>query len=311
MNIKDVLPRDAIPSIDDPSFGTAYGGSETDDVLVVKGEPTRGYPIRILNYHEVVNDVVDGQPLAVTWCPICGSAVVYEAVVDGQPLTFGVSGKLADDDLVLYDHQTDSEWKQSTGRCIAGDLEGHSLTVVPAPMISVAAFRESYPDGVLLQPQSGGSAAGRDYDSTPYEAYAEGEGFGLGPMRGSGPSRGWGHDDLDPKTVVLGVERDDETVGFPLPSIESAGGVIESTVGGHRVVVIATDDGLHAFERPGFALAFDADGRLVGDETVWTPATGESDDGRRLDRLPARRLFAFAWQDDHGPDAFYTGESGE
>mgnify|MGYP006275781871 CR=1 FL=1 len=311
MNIKSVLPRDAIPSIDDPSFGTAYSGAEADDVFVVEGEPTRGYPIRILNYHEVVNDVVDGQPLAITWCPICGSAVVYEAVVDGQPLTFGVSGKLADDDLVLYDRQTESEWKQSTGRCIAGELDGQSLTVVPAPMISVAAFRESYPDGVLLQPQSGGSAAGRDYDSTPYEAYTDGDGFGLGPMRGSGPSREWDRDDLDPKTVVLGIERDGEAVGFPLPAIESAGGVIESKVGDHHIVVIATDDGLHAFEGPGFDLTLAADGQLRGDGAVWTPATGESDDGRHLTRVPARRLFAFAWQDDHGPAAFYIDESAE
>ena len=306
MYIKSVLPRDAIPSIDDPSFGAAYDGSDADDVLVVEGEPTRGYPIRILNYHEVVNDVADGQPLAITWCPICGSAVVYEAVVDGQPLTFGVSGKLADDDLVLYDRQTESEWKQSTGHCIAGELEGQSLSVVPAPMISVAAFRESYPDSVLLQPQSGGSAAGRDYDSTPYEAYIEGEGFGLGPMRGSGPSREWDREDLDPKTVVLGVEHNEDAVGFPLPAIEEAGGVIESTVGDLRVVVVATDDGLHAFESPGFDLALNSDSRLVGDDAIWTPATGESDDDRRLTRVPARRLFAFAWQDDHGPDSFYN-----
>jgi len=294
MNIKDVLSRDAIPSIDDPSFGTAYGSSEADDVLVVKGEQTRGYPIRTLNYHKVVNDMVDGQPLAITWCPICGSAVVYEAVVDGQSLTFGVSGKLADNDLVLYDRQTESEWKQSTGRCIAGELDGQSLSVVSAPMISVAAFRESYPDGVLLQPQSGGSAAGRDYDSTPYEVYTEGEGFGLGPMRGSGPSREWDRDDLDPKTVVLGVEQNDEAVGFPLPAIEEAGGVIESTVGDQSVVVVATDDGLHAFNDPGFDFTLDADGRLRGDGSVWDPATGESDDGRRLTHTPSRRLFAFA-----------------
>lgn len=304
MQITDVLPRDAIPSIDDPEFGPGYDGSEADDVVVVDGEPPRGYPIRILNYHEVVNDVVDGRPVAMTWCPICGSAVVYDATIDGQQLTFGVSGKLADDDLVLYDRQTESEWKQSTGRCIAGELEGESLSPLAAPMVSVASFRESYPDGVLLQPQDDGSAAGRDYDSAPYEDYFSGEGFGLGPMRGSGPSREWDRDDLDPKTVVLGLQHDGEAVGFPRARIEAVGGVVTATVGEMRVVVVATNDGLHAFEHPRFELTL-SDDRLIGDDAVWTPATGESDDGRRLTRLPARRLFAFAWQDDHGSDAFY------
>lgn len=305
MNIESVLPRDAIPSIDDPTFGSAYDGDDSDEVVVVEADPPRGYPVRILNYHEIVNDAVNGRPIAATWCPICGSAVVYEAVVDGQPLTFGVSGKLADDDLVLYDRQTDSEWKQSAGRCFAGELDGAMLDVVPAPMISVGAFREAYPDGLLLQPESDGSAKTRSYDSTPYEAYVEGEGFGLGPMRGSGPSREWGREELDPKTIVLGIEDGGEGVGFPLPAIEAAGGVIASTVGDQAVVAVATDDGLHAFEAPGFDLRVGSDGRLHGDGTAWTPATGVSDDGRQLTRLPARRLFAFAWQDDHGRKAFY------
>lgn len=306
MHIESVLPRDAIASIDDPSFGSAYDGDDSDEVVLVETDPPRGYPVRILNYHEIVNDAVDGRPIAVTWCPICGSAVVYEAVVDSQPLTFGVSGKLADDDLVLYDRQTNSEWKQSTGRCFAGELDGAMLDVVPAPMLSVGAFREAYPDGLLLQPESDGSAKARNYDSTPYEAYVESEGFGLGPMRGSGPSREWNREDIEPKTVVLGVECGEAAVGFPLPAIEAAGGMLVSTVGDQTVVVVATDDGLHAFEDPGFELSLDSDGRLRGDDTVWILPTAESDDGRQLSRVPARRLFAFAWQDDHDPDSFYS-----
>jgi len=285
MDVIDVLPRDAIASIDSPTFGTEYIGSKTDEVLVIEGATARAYPIRILNYHEVVNDVVDDQPVAVTWCPICGSAVVYDAAVDGQRLTFGVSGKLADDDLVLYDRQTESEWKQSTGHCIGGELSNRSLTVIPAAMISYESFQESYPDGEVLQPPADDSGVGgREYDSTPYEGYAEGEGFGLGPMRGTGPSRAWDRDDIDPKTVVVGIERPGEAVGFPVPEIEAAGGVIESTVGEQRVVVVATGDGVHAFEHPGFSLTVDA-GQLTGDGTVWNAATGSSADGRQLTRI--------------------------
>ena len=275
------------------------------------GSPARAYPIRILNYHEVVNDVVptaDGgeDPIAVTWCPICGSGVVYEATVDGRQLTFGVSGKLADDDLVLYDRETDSEWKQSTGECIAGELAGEQLRVRPGPMTTYAAFRETHPDGVVPQPKSEGSAAASGYDPSGYEAYAEREAFGLRGMRGEGPEREWNRDDLDPKTVVLSVTPvDGGTLGFPLHVVQTAGGVVEATVGETDIVVLGTEDGLHAFEYPGFELRVE-NGTAKGDGTTWTLVTGESDDGRQLRCVESRRLYAFAWQDDHGPHSFYS-----
>ena len=312
MDVISVLPKDAIPSIDDPTFGDEYFGDPDDEVLVVESAddaiPARAYPTRILNYHEVVNDAVGDEgddPIAVTWCPICGSGVVYDANINGQHLTFGVSGKLADDDLVLYDRETESEWKQSTGECIAGELTGEQLRVRSGPMTTYAAFRDAYHDGVVLQPESSGSAAASEYDDSAYKAYAEREAFGLRGMRGEGPEREWDREDLDPKTIILGVTpAEGGALGFPLPIVEAAGGVVEATVGETDAVVLATDAGLHAFRRPDFGLGLE-DGRLRGDGATWTPATGESNDGRRLQRIPTRRLFAFAWQDDHGPDAFY------
>lgn len=101
MDIETVLPRDAIPSIDHPSFGAEYLGEDDDDVIVLETEIPRAYPVRILSFHEIVNDEVEEGPIAVTWCPLCGSAIVYDRQVDGMTLTFGVSGKLADDDLVM------------------------------------------------------------------------------------------------------------------------------------------------------------------------------------------------------------------
>ena len=208
---------------------------------------------------------------------------------------------------MLYDRETDSEWKQSTGECITGKLAGERLRVRSGPMTTYAAFREAYPDGIVLQPASEGSAAASGYDPSGYDAYEEREAFGLRGMRGEGPEREWNRDDLDPKTVVLGVTpADDGALGFPLPVVEAAGGAVEATVGETEVVVLATDDGLHAFEHPGFALRVE-EGTVRGDGATWTPATGESTDGRGLRRAPTRRLYAFAWQDDHGPDAFYSG----
>ncbi|WP_267642865.1 DUF3179 domain-containing protein [Haloarchaeobius amylolyticus] len=315
MNVRQVLPPDAIPSVDDPEFRPAseYDGDPDDEVVVVDGDTPRAYPIRYLHYHEIVNTDRDGDPIAVTWCPLCGSAVVYDRVVDGQRLTFGVSGKLADDDLVMYDRETESEWKQSLGTAIAGEYEGTDLTVLPAAMVPVRRFRESHPDGeVLARPggeteagQKGGEAAEPEYDADPYDHYFEMDGFGLGAHRGTG-GREWDRDDdIDPKTVVLGVEDGDDALGFPLHRIEESGGVAQATVGETDAVVFVTPEGIHAFADPGYAFEPADDGAFAADGTTWDGATGESDDGRSLDRLPARRLFAFAWQDDHGPDSFY------
>lgn len=116
MEVVSALPRDSIPSIEAPAFGSDYFGDPADEVIVVDGDPPRAYPVRILSYHEIVNDSVDGRPIAVTWCPICWSSAVYDRSVDGRTLTFGMSGKLADDALVIYDRETDSEWKQPTER---------------------------------------------------------------------------------------------------------------------------------------------------------------------------------------------------
>src|SRR6056297_2673316 len=130
--VVDLLPKDAIQSIDEPLYTDSFDGDSSDEVIVVEAEHTaRAYPTRILQNHEVVNETFAGEEIAITWCPLCASAVVYDRRVDGDTLTFGVSGKLADNDLVLYDRETESEWKQSSGICLAGPHEGISLTVLP------------------------------------------------------------------------------------------------------------------------------------------------------------------------------------
>lgn len=161
MNVRQVLPRDAIPSVDDPSFVDDYVGDPDDEVVVLQvGEETRAYPVRILDYHEIGNDVVDGEPVAVTWCPLCGSAIAYHRRVDGRVLTFGVSGKLADDDLVMYDRETGSEWKQTLGEAIAGPLEGTELALLPAPLVPYRRYQQVHGGPVLARPGGESEAAG-------------------------------------------------------------------------------------------------------------------------------------------------------
>ncbi|WP_121822263.1 DUF3179 domain-containing protein [Halostella salina] len=324
MNVRQVVPRDAIPSVDDPEFADEYEGDPDDRVIALPdASPARAYPVRYLHYHEVVNDAVPlgsddstggpepERPVAVTWCPLCGSAVVYDRRVDDHTLEFGVSGKLADDDLVLYDRETDTEWKQSSGEAIEGPLTGETLSALPAALTTWDEFRASHPDGVVLAPPGGKSEASGagdepepiDYDDAPYEAYFETEGFGLAAHRGEGESREWSHPDLAPKDVVVGIERGGDAVGVPLERVEAAGGVVHVTVGGDDFVVFATPDGVHAFETDHRFEPVD-DGVFRADGARWDGATGRSDDGRTLDRAPVRRLFAFAWYDDHG-DAFH------
>jgi len=319
MDIQDVLPQDAIPDIDDPAFDMTYFGDPDDEVIVVKADPPRAYPVRVLSYHEIINDVLeatesagaDERPIAVTWCPICASAVVYDRTVDGQTLTFGTSGKLADDALVMYDRETESEWKQPLGTAISGPLEGRELSVMPSSILTWGQFRTAYPDGVVLQPVRGspgdrrGNSPREVYDMTPYERYDADPAFGLRAMRGEGPRRTWGRTDIDAKTTVIGVVRDGDTVGYPVPQIRAAGGVVTDTVGGLDIVVVASSDtAAHAFENPGYDFEL-RDGALYGDGVAWDLATGQSSDGRHLIRVPSRRLYAFAWQDDHGAESFY------
>ena len=183
-------------------------------------------------------------------------------------------------------------------------------------------------------------AAPIDYDDAPYESYFEGDGFGLAAHRGTG-GRDWDREDVDPKTVVLGLEHDGEALGVPLPVVDRADGVVTTTVGGLDIVVFATEDGIHAFEDPGCDWRRVPGGFRAGEDTgagpIYDGATGAPveelaerpgekpveehgeetavhPDGvgnaERLRRVPARRLFAFAWQDDHGPDAFLLDPGG-
>ncbi len=126
------------------------------------------YPFRILIWHEIVNDRVCGRPLAITYCPLCNTAMVFDRRVAGRELEFGTTGRLRKSDLVMYDRQTETFWQQFTGQALVGALNGRRLAVVPARIESFAAFKARRPDGkVLAPPPTGGRAYGRN----PYVGY--------------------------------------------------------------------------------------------------------------------------------------------
>ena len=165
-------PKDGIPAIDNPVFKPAteigdLGEKEPVIRLELAGE-LKAYPLRILTWHEIVNDTIGGVPVAVTYCPLCNAAIVFERIVDGEPTTFGTTGMLRNSDLVMYDRKTESWWQQFTGEAIVGSQTGAVLKMIPARVISFAAYRTEAPSGPVLVPNNPNM---RNYGHNPYIGY--------------------------------------------------------------------------------------------------------------------------------------------
>jgi len=167
-------PRDGIPAIDDPRFvpvREAQGLDAREPVLaLIVGDDARAYPLRVLIWHEIVNDTVGRIPVAVTYCPLCNTALVFDRRLDGRVLTFGTTGKLRHSDLVMYDRETESWWQQYGGVAILGELAGARLDELPARLEGLDAFRRRAPDGRLLVPND---PRLRRYGTNPYAGYDE------------------------------------------------------------------------------------------------------------------------------------------
>ena len=165
-------PRDGIPSIDEPRFLPAkaieaIGAAEPVIRLEVDGE-VRAYPLQILMWHEIANDVISGVPVAVTYCPLCNASLVFDRRLEGQVLEFGTTGKLRNSDLVMYDRQTESWWQQFTGEAVVGELTGKKLKLIPSRIVSFSNFAAENPDASVLVPNDPDF---RDYGRNPYASY--------------------------------------------------------------------------------------------------------------------------------------------
>ena len=164
--------KDGIPAIDLPLYlsvdaETALADEEPVISLTLNGE-ARAWPLRILLWHEIVNDVLGGVPIAVTYCPLCNSAIVFERYVAGQILDFGTTGNLRRSDLVMYDRQTESWWQQYTGNAIVGTFTGERLRMLPARLESWGDFARRNPEATVLQPPK---PINRLYGQNPYVGY--------------------------------------------------------------------------------------------------------------------------------------------
>ena len=165
-------PRDGIPPIDDPKFAPAdtivsVGDNEPVIVVAIDGD-ARAYPFSVLMWHEIANDEVGGEPVAVTYCPLCNAAIVFSRQLDGMMLDFGTTGRLRKSDLVMYDRQTESWWQQFSGEAIIGELTGKKLEMLPSVTMPYGKFKKTYPDGEVLVPND---PTIRRYGANPYAFY--------------------------------------------------------------------------------------------------------------------------------------------
>lgn len=176
IDFKEILsggpPRDGIPPIDRPKFTSLKASSELAQhepviSLEINGD-ARAYPLRVMTWHEIVNDVVGGVPVTITFCPLCNTAIVFERRLNGKVLDFGTTGKLRHSDLVMYDRQSESWWQQFTGEAITGQMNGARLIIVPSRLDSFARFAAQFPKGQVLTPNDPNLRA---YGNNPYSDY--------------------------------------------------------------------------------------------------------------------------------------------
>ena len=224
-------PRDGIPSIDDPKFiepeEAAEWLAENEPVIALEiGGEARAYPLQILTWHEIVNDVVADVPVAVTFCPLCNSAITFDRRLDGEVYEFGTSGLLRNSDLVMYDRTTESLWQQLTGEAIVGDLTGRQLDFLPSSLVSFADFRAGHPEGIVLSRDTGYT---RSYGYNPYGGY---------DTIGESPFLFLGEEDsrLAAMERVVTVALDGVDVAYPLSVLSELGVINDRQSGGDLVV---------------------------------------------------------------------------
>ncbi len=310
-------PRDGIPPLDSPRFESVSSADawidDVEPVIIFDFEGSvRAYPLQILTWHEIVNDEVSGIPVAVTFCPLCNTALVFERpTIAGETLTFGTSGNLRFSDLVMWDRQTESWWQQFNGQAIVGDLTGTQLQFLPSAIISWADFKGNHPDGEVLSIETGFT---RSYGRNPYSGY---DNINSYPFAFTGDLK----NDLPPMARVLGIELEDGQGGAFSYDLLQEKLVLNQLLGDVEIVIFwkpgtasALDSssiasgrdvgttGVFRSDVDGQVLTFDAgqDGVFVDQQTGTTwdilgKAIAGPLEGSRLVLLPHHDTFWFAW----------------
>jgi hypothetical protein len=259
-------PKDGIPAIDRPRFVSVGQADEwlsprEPVVVMAEGREAKAYPLQILIWHEIVNDVVGGRPVAVTYCPLCNTALAFDRQLDGRLLDFGTTGRLRHSDLVMYDRQTESWWQQATGEGIVGEFAGRKLEFISAPLVNWKTFKSSYPHGLVLSRETGYN---RPYGENPYSRYDDSKASPIADFFRKRPDPR-----LPPMERVVAVSLGREDVAYPFRALRERP-ALNDIVGGVPIAV---------FWIPGTASALDhsriSQGRDVGSTGVFDRRLGD------------------------------------
>ncbi len=250
--------KDGIPAIDTPRFDAVADADKwlkPREPVILFGHAGEGraYPLQILIWHEIANDTVAGLPVAVTFCPLCNTSIVFDRRLEGRVVDFGTTGKVRFSDLVMYDRQTESWWQQVTGEAIVGEMTGKRLVFVPSQIISWETFKLTYPGGKVLNRETG---HGRSYGRNPYVGYDD---INSSPFLYRGPKDGR----LPPMERVVTVSLNGEDVAYPFGVMEKVR-VVNDTAGGKPIVVLFTKGVTSALDGGSIS-----DSRDVGTATVF------------------------------------------
>lgn len=218
-------PRNGIPALNYPQFLKANEASFLNDsdliIGLTSGNESKAYPIGILNWHEIVNDSLNNKTIVITYCPLCGSGIVFNSLINGKTLTFGVSGLLYNSDVLLYDTQTESLWSQMMFKSINGKQSGRKLKIIASDLTTWGQWRQKHPSSLVLSDQTGYK---RDYSRDPYEGYTDTERTYF-PVNATS-------DKVPGKERVLGVQIKNGFKAYPYSELaKSSGGTIDEFKG--------------------------------------------------------------------------------
>ncbi len=293
--------RDAIPPIYNPVFESASDGDKwlsNQDLVIgyADGGEAYAYPVKILNYHEIVRHTVNGRPVLATYCPLCQSGVVYDPTVNGEVLLFGNTSALYESDMVMLDHQTGSYWVQVSGEAIVGEMTGERMEPLPSQTTTWELWLEQHPNTFVLSQDTGYD---RNYQRDPFtSSYAESLNqtgrFAFPVSEAALDGR------LEPGHTVLGIEVEDIVRVYPLDTIKD--GVQNDVVGETAVVVFVRNSRGSAYSATidGEVLTFTFKGTEFRDDqtsSIWgmdgTAVSGELA-GMQLEPLPSRSALWFS-----------------
>jgi hypothetical protein len=288
---------------DAPAFGSAEKApiDPNDMVLaVLLGGHARAYPILTMGYHHIVNDTVEGVPIAVTYCTLCHTGIVWDPVVDGKRLHFRLAG-INNGNALLRDEETKSVWQQSTGEAIFGPLKGQHLKLIRSSELSYALWRKEQPLGDVLQPDAPYLP---EYEKKGWESYVEKTPAMIDTSKSG----------IKPHELILGVTVAGKNKAYPINSILAAK-LIQDEVGGSPTLVVVGPDGvsIRVFEAPGLTFA-----RGEVDTVMQDAETGSGWNfqgcaldgklvGQCLKEIDANKDYWFDWMNHHPDTGVFKG----